>query len=421
MRLAFASGALLISLAFGVWLHVAELRALSLAGQWLLSPNEDQGLPALPWGGHAADDLRRSLTAGWTALGPEHAERRLFELARFYPLDAAVWTELARVEASRMQPRQQEFDARLNTALAAEPNSRRVLWRAAQVAMQAGRLDLAGELLRDSVAGSPGEVRLALAMAGRWLQDPEELVGRIVPTSPQHHDFAMRHALNQRDMALAEAVWQRAGSSATIEDRILLDFVDALMRTGAIDRAAAIWAEHDSDFAEFGVPNARFTRQMDAERGMGWRIRQPEGVRIRRDLEVFHTAPASLQIAFSGQHNINLASPSVEIPVTAGGRYRLSGYWRGQGLTTRARPYLWLRSDHGGLRAEQAVPGGQFDWTAWTFEFVAPPEAGLVRLVLRRDETVAFDRNIGGQLWLDSLVLEPLTVRSGHDGNSEGP
>lgn len=420
MRLAFATATLVGALVLSIGLHAAEWMALSRAGQWLLNPDGQRTLPTLPWGGHGAADLRRSLSANWTMVGPEHAERKLLELARAYPLDSSIWMELARIEAGRSQPSSDEVGRRLSAAIAAEPHNRRVKSRASQVAMQVGKLDLAGDLLRQSIERSPGEVRVALAMAARWLHDPDELVERIVPATPQHHEFAMRHAVNQRNLALAEAIWRRAADSSTIDDRVLLDYVDALLREEAIDRAVTIWREHDPDFVRFGVPNAHFTLHLNSERGLGWRILEVEGVRIGRDTEIFHSPPASLQTAFAGQENINLTSPSVLIPVEGGKSYRLSGFWRGQGLTTRSRPYLLLQSVRGGLRAEQAVPGGQFDWTEWRFEFSVPSEVNLIRLALRRDETVAFDRNIGGRLWLDSLHLEALSEVARIDP-AEGP
>jgi len=98
----------------------------------------------------------------------------------------------------------------------------------------------------------------------------------------------------------------------------------------------------------------------------------------------------------------------VRIPVAANpDGWVLSGYWRGERLTTRALPYLAIRSASGD-RVRVEVPATTFDWTPFRVEFGGTEQPALLQLQLRRDPSVHhFDRFLAGTLWLDALRLEP--------------
>jgi hypothetical protein len=142
---------------------------------------------------------------------------------------------------------------------------------------------------------------------------------------------------------------------------------------------------------------------------LNWDIEYlPDGVRIARDTSEYQDAPASLHLDFKGTHNLQLSRPRIRIPVQAGMRYRLSGYWKGRALTTRARPYISFRMFGARWNEQIQVPGDLFDWQEFSVEFFVPEPVQSIEFSIRRDSTNAFDRNIDGDLWLDSLRLEVL-------------
>jgi hypothetical protein len=96
------------------------------------------------------------------------------------------------------------------------------------------------------------------------------------------------------------------------------------------------------------------------------------------------------------------------------GGWVLSGHWRGQGLTTRALPYLSVWPE-GGRRVRVDVPAATFEWTPFRLEIEveAGPEASvatpLLHLQVGRDVPQHhFDRFLAGSLWLDALRVERL-------------
>ena len=90
------------------------------------------------------------------------------------------------------------------------------------------------------------------------------------------------------------------------------------------------------------------------------------------------------------------------------------GYWRGQGLTTRALPYLSVWTE-GGRRKRMNVPAATFEWTPFRVEieveagFEASGAIPLLHLQVGRDAPPHhFDRFLAGSLWLDARRVERL-------------
>ncbi|OAB56629.1 hypothetical protein AY599_26200 [Leptolyngbya valderiana BDU 20041] len=349
----------------------------------------------------------RQAARNW-AVDPDHAAELLAEAADLYPLEALPWLAQARIKAGR-DGDPAVLKADLLAGVAVQPGSSTTRWQAAQIALHAGDLDLAEQLLRLWAEGQARDLGQALFIAGRWIRDPDELLDRIVPPTQAHWESAMDFAYRQRNRDLAEAVWARLASSQALDSPLFLTYFEFLLREGEVDEAMALWQRSDARYRPGTVLNGGFDQDFGPARGLNWRVdRLPEGVRIDRDLETFVEAPASLRVDFAGSHNLRLAHPSIQVPLVEGRRFRLTGYWRGQGLTTRARPYLFVRAVDGAMNRRLDVPGAQFGWQEFSVDLDLPEGARLIEISLRRDSTQAFDRYIGGTLWLDEIEIEPL-------------
>jgi len=349
----------------------------------------------------------RQAARNW-AVDPDHAAELLAEAAALYPLEALPWLAQARIKAGR-DGDPAVLRADLLAGVSVQPGSSTTRWQAAQIALHAGDLTLAEQLLRLWAEGEAGNLGQALFIARRWLRDPDQLLDRIVPATDAHWEAAMDFAFRQRDRALAEAVWGRLAADQSADSPLFLTYFEFLLREGDIDQAMALWQRSDPRYRPGTVLNGGFDREFGPARGLNWRVdRPPEGVRIERDLDIFGKPPASLRVDFAGSHNLRLAHPSIQVPLPAGQRFRLSGQWRGQGLTTRARPYLFVRALDGAMNRRLDLPGAQFGWQEFSLDLDLPEGARLIEISLRRDSTQAFDRYIGGQLWLDEIEIEPL-------------
>ena len=397
--LAALSGGLFITAIdfFGLRLHSVERQpaAVSAQASWQ------------PWGGYSTRRQAREGAAIWLT-EPDRAESLMLSSARVYPLDSRLWLDLARLQARRADDAAR-LDALLTLAAAVEPNQNLLLWRASQLAVQAGRHELADQLLRQWLANDSRNTRLALSIAGRWHSQPDGLLDSLLPAfDAEYLQPAMAYARDRNDADLARAVLERLDDDLSLEHPVFLSFFDFLLQSGRQREALELWARHDESFQPGGIANADFSRELGAPEGLNWRVRNiPRGARIDRDTDTWFTEPASLRLGLDGEHNLSLRHPSLLIPVEGGQRYRLHGYWKAERLTTRALPGLWLQVP--GMRDPRLNPPmASFDWEPWEIEFAVPEDTHFVTLRLRRDATQAFDRYVEGHLWIDALRLERL-------------
>lgn len=362
-----------------------------------------------PWGGLPGRALAVAADES-VGLEPERAEAILAWQLPNYPLDPTRW--LARAmnaqHAGENPKRVLDF---LRVAQAIQPGHRDVQWRAALIARDLGDHAAAEHALRAFLQDHPGGVRNALMLAAQWLPDPHELIERILPEGEDHLLVALRMARQEAWIELAVVAWERLSMPRAPDDRGLLDFVDLMLAEDYPDFAMFAWWQSFPDYEPGAVPNADFRHELASHRALHWRTRTPEGVRTFRDTGVFVTEPASLRLNFEGVENVNLHGGHLRlrIPVLAGPqRWRLSGYWKAENLTTNSRPHLRLASEAGGaVRAE--VPAATFDWTPFELEIETSGGLDVLNLQIRRSPVrIAFDRNIRGRLWLDALRLEPL-------------
>lgn len=390
-------------LALGSYVMLVEFSNYRQARGFTTPASPDALVLPQPWGGYAWRRLTRIAGNDWL-LDPETARATIEKAARRYPVDSAQWLNLARMQARDGQ--HLEVPALLAKARASQPFERQALWTAAQIALQSGQPELAETQLRQWLAQNPGDTEQALFTARRWIDDAGELIDRMLPPDPLFLQQAMAVARLWRDRPLAEAVWQRLDPRPGLQEAAFLDYAQLLVDTGDAKSALELWARRDPQL-QSGVVNGSFSRELGQDKALNWRSQAPAGVRIGRDANISQSPPASLKIEFNGKENIQLAAPWILLPVAAAGYYQLAGAWRAERLSTRSLPYLLLTAP-GGLREMLAVPAPDFDWQPFVFEFRVPADADLLRFELRRDATQAFDRNINGALWLDSISLSPI-------------
>ena len=401
---------LLLFLLAGLAIFTADWRSLRPAADDVSPAHIAEPRSWLPGSTYVLRGAARQAGRVW-GTDPEAAIALIRQSTDYYPLDSRHWLDLARIEASRHGELSATLAAHLEAAVAVQPLNRATRWQAAQIALHAGDTRLAEHHLQQWLVGAPGDSTQALFIARRWLDDPDALIDRVLPDGDIYLARAMSFAFDQRDMPLAEAIWQRVNGHVDLDDPILLSYVDFLLARGYHDRAISIWASHDEFFQPGRVANGDFSRPLGDDSGLNWRIgRLPAGVRITRDEQDYYYRPASLRVDFSGDHNLRLRAPWIRIPVQPSTRYELSGYWRAETLTTRSLPFWFIEAEGARMRERVDVPGSRFDWAPWSVTFTVPDDVHMIRLRLRRDSTSAFDRYIDGQLWLDGIELTELPL-----------
>lgn len=370
-----------------------------------------------PWGGLASLHASRILSLRWRS-DPHQAEQLLSWQLQRYPIDPQGWLVRSTVAFQTDAPVEQRA-AHLKAAAATQPHNRAVRWQAAMTSLRAGDTDLTEQHLKLAARGDRRYTSRALFMAQRWINSPDELLDRIVPSTEEHLTAAMRHARDTEQLELAEAIWQRLEQPREPWDRVVSDYLELAFGAGDHERVMSVWAELDPAYRRGNVPAGSFHLPWDAMSTFGWRVRMPEGVRVELDEELPVTeqgtlssaAPPearSLRLDFDGNENLRLRHPVVQFPIPETGQYRLQGWWRGEHLTTRSLPRLDIGLRHGSLRERVQTPRGHFDWQPFQIDFEVGVNNEIMTLRVVREQTDAFDRYIAGRLWLSHLEVVEL-------------
>ena len=137
----------------------------------------------------------------------------------------------------------------------------------------------------------------------------------------------------------------------------------------------------------------RFSR-----RGSGWQTERVSGIASEGGY--------SLSIAFDGKQNGSFAHLTQIIPVEPGGSYRLTAWWKGDGITTDQGPFLDIYGhDAKGLYVKGPMLSGTKDWEELSIDFTPPKNCHAVVVRLRRVPSRKLDNKIEGTVWLDGFEL----------------
>ncbi|MDZ7713663.1 MAG: hypothetical protein U5L06_11380 [Rhodovibrio sp.] len=387
-----------------------------------------------PWGGLAAKEAGRFLETRWR-LDAEAAEAALrWQLGR-YPLSAARWLLAARIANTRGAGEAELTDL-LATAIAVRPNSADLRWQAANLAQTTGRAGLVFRQLRLLLEIDPRATDRALFVGSRWAEGPDTLLDEILPPGEEYLEQAMRRARRSGSMPLAEAVWTRLNDhvdgAVEPDHPAFSDYIYLALRHDPT-RAMAAWQTVDPDYHPGDLPAGDLAYPLEVLPSFGWSLRMPAGATAQRielpagrgrtpdaqdtscprgqdGCKTSESTPKALRITFSGEHNLRLNTHLVGFPAAGPGAYRLRGWWRAKGLTTRSLPYLWLdtRSEDHRTRERVDVPSTEFGWRPFEIEYEVHNRAQRVNFRLRRDSTDAFDRYIDGEIMLAGLGVERL-------------
>ena len=427
---------MLLPALFATWIAASEFAHLrwfdtQAPADALLSVKTTQ-----PWGGLAAREGARMLERRWR-LDQQAARQALEWQLQRYPLDPWRWLLLSRMAFSAGAD-ESRLSNLLATAISVQPRNSEVRWQAANLAQSTGQAGLVFRQLRLLLEISPRATGRALFIGSRWSDEPSQLLEAVLPEGEEYLAQAMNQARRNGDMELAEGrlgppAGQRSSGNAPgairADEPIFSDFTYLALRQDPT-RAMQAWQAVDTDYRPGQIPAGDFGYPLDVLPAFGWSLRMPQGAAVERE-EI--RGPGSgvrgpnqkntktpkhqntreaqaLRITFSGEHNLRLTTPMVRFPVARPGQYRLRGWWRAEGLTTRALPYLWLdtRSEDQRTRERIDVPKPDFGWRPFEIDFATQAPNQTVVFRLRRDSTDAFDRYIEGHVLLAGLDTVPL-------------
>lgn len=366
-------------------------------------------------GGLAGRELSAALQSYWR-VDPEAADRALARELLRYPIDPHAWLLRASIARHYQQP-ETTLMAHLTAAVSSQPGSSNVQWQAAMIALATEHRSLAEHQLKLWLEDRPNMTGRALFIAARWIDSPAELINRILPRGETYLIEAMNHARRQQNPALARAVWERLDPPRDPEAAVLEDYLATMLAAGDHAQVMNVWRRLDPLYRPGSVPAGHFNHTLAALPVFNWRTRMPAGASLAH--EPVPDAPwrgnpgsdpdaHALRLRFDGSENINFRHLAVSFPVPQPGRYRLSGWWRAEGLTTRSLPFLQASTRQTRWSTTVEVPQAGFAWQPFALDLNIEQEMETFTLRIMRADTDAFDRYIAGSLWLAALELTPV-------------
>jgi hypothetical protein len=311
----------------------------------------------------------------------------------------------------------------LGAALRLAPNDRQVLSQAAAVRLRAGDLATALPLLRKLADLHPD------ARAGIWpvfvaaLAQPDaerffiEAAGDSPSWWPAFFAHACRHATS---ITMLERLFLARSEAGTVVDLERALMIDRTQREARWLDALRLWLASLPPTERAGaghVFDGGFEGRLSGI-GFDWRLPRQEGVRVEARPAPGAAGKRALHVTFAPRRFG--APPIFQYLVLPGGRYRLEGVGRPDGLET------WLGLQWGlycvGPPEEaqvQLARSGRFagtdEWTPFAQEFVVPQDcdAQVLRLELANPRSDAdtpgkVAARMRGSVWFDDLRVVAL-------------
>ena len=340
------------------------------------------------------------------------AEAQLESALRQRPSHGWTWLQLALLADRQgdMGRARQAFD----TAIRMDPHNVWLRWEAALRALRWGERETALGHLEYVLAVDPVQREAAFQLA-RTLLAPGESLATLMPAESEILTALLSSAVRHRDLALAEAAWERrARLTPAIAPALQRGYLELLLSEGHGLAARRVWPalapKGSTATPGDAIWDGGFEANSLAGWGFNWHVRRVWGVEATLDRFVAARGRRSLRLAFNSFPDARL-------------RGRLAGGGRG------ARPRVHTaRSDkavefntQSGLKLQVVTPDGERvlaetgtvvgttpDWVPLEARVQIPAGLSLARLRLRREKAPGPEGNLGGKVWVDEVSLLPV-------------
>jgi len=332
-------------------------------------------------------DSARAADAYWQAVGRN-------------PLLFGGWFALARLERQRGAARQ--ADALHDFLLAGVPPSTSWGWH--HLLLAADRRDEArfrqgfNFVLGNMPRYRQEAVELALGFWGGW---SATLAGAVAANRWTVLEECMARKAVDEAIGLYAAL--AAGPDARPDADGQARFIDFLLDSKRWDDAAETW-RRSGLFRGPLVDNGEFEAPFTGT-AFGWRQTCAEGAEVRREPRTDRGGYA-VRFHFLGTTNLRYDHFSQYVAVEPGQAYELRFSAKSERLSTDRGPFVEIAGmECPGFRAVSPEITGSRGWSGNVVTFEVPHGCRVLRVAVRRDESLRFDNKIAGDFWIDGVEI----------------
>jgi tetratricopeptide (TPR) repeat protein len=329
------------------------------------------------------------------------------------PRTARYWVDLAVVQENLGDVQQARDD--FARALAAYPASAEIRWEYANFLLRQGELQAALQGMRESIAGDPSLLPLAITRAWRATGDADELATKVLPPNPQAYLQALDFFAQEKNVDAGLRIWSHLAAlpqKFPIE-KLFPSFEEMISENRAAD-AQRMWNEA---LEVCGVPheptgerlvfNGGFETDV-LNGGLDWRLNPGLGMAVEYDTTVHHGGSRSLRMDFNGGVNLDLTEPAQFVPVEPGQLYTFHAYLRTDSISTESAIHFEIFDpSRREIAAKTDGLNGTHLWTGVDAEIRTGPLTKFLEVMLRRTPSRQFENKLGGTIWIDDVSLTP--------------
>jgi tetratricopeptide (TPR) repeat protein len=337
------------------------------------------------------------------------------------PRTARYWVDLAVVQENLgdVQRGREDFAE----ALAAYPASAEIRWEYANFLLRQGELQPALKSMRESIAGDPSLLPLAITRAWRATGNADELAAEVLPADAPAYLQALDFFAQEKNVDAGLKIWSHL---AALPQKFTIDklfpFFDEMIRENRAEDSVRMWTEaldvcgipHDKSRDQI-VFNGGFESEM-LNGGLDWRLSPGLGMAVEYDPTVHHGGSRSLRMDFNGGVNLDLSEPAQFVPVEPGELYSFHAYLRTDSISTESAIHFEIFDPSRGqtIATTDGLTGTHL-WTGVDAELRTGPETRFLKVLLKRAPSRQFENKLGGTIWVDDVSLTQGAARESGD------
>jgi tetratricopeptide (TPR) repeat protein len=341
---------------------------------------------------------------------PQGAATEFEAAARLNRNSAETWLGLA--EARQIMGDAQGERSALENALAADPMTPRVAWRAAEFFLMQGDLENAFSRFKFVAGSDPGKTPVMLRMVLRATGDVNAVMRSALPAQPDAYFDLIDLLISKKDTEATIKVWNALlALGRPLEPRRAFEYMNYLIGRRQAVEADSVWRQFtlSSGYSSYlSSPNNLIVNpgfDLDIlNNGFDWRYQQQAGVTLALDRNGVRSGQNSLAIAFEGA-GVSDAGIMQLIPVQPGRSYEFSAYYKTGVIDGAGAPRFQVSDAYGGRTYfESDDLKNASDWREARGEFTTDSDTELLALRLAR---VPAGNPIRGKLWVGDFRLAP--------------
>lgn len=343
----------------------------------------------------------------------EEALRRYERAAELSPHDYRLWMDLGRV---RGQTGDAEGGERaLRRAVQLAPHYSLPRWYLGNLLLRAGKTDEAFAELARAAEIDPELHPQVYNAAWSFFRGDADRVARAVGDAPESRARLVAYLAQQKRADEALRLWSGIDAARKpalgAEGRVLLTaLIEAGRFRAALDLYREIAPGQARALAVGHIHNGGFESEVTTGAGgnpFDWVIRPTGPAPMSLDPRQRRGGARSLRVTFNAPGNFTFGNFSQLVPAEGQTRYRLTYFFRTEGLKSVSTLQTVVQATDGRLLAgSAAVPAGTNDWQQISLDFTTPPRAEAVTVSVVRQVCSEEVCPIFGRVWYDDFSLQ---------------